>query len=80
MACGLPVVATTLATFGIGPTNEENMFVADDYDVFADHVIALLTDIGLRKKIRDNGAILARKFDHKHAAERLDRVLREGKG
>jgi glycosyltransferase involved in cell wall biosynthesis len=34
MACGLPVVATQLATLGINPTNGEDMFVADDYDVF----------------------------------------------
>ncbi|NIN01175.1 MAG: glycosyltransferase [candidate division Zixibacteria bacterium] len=80
MACGVPVVATKLATFGIDPTNEENMLVSDDYDVFSDYVIALLKDIKLRKKIRDNGLMLARKFDHRHAAEKLDQVLREGKG
>lgn len=80
MACGLPVVATSLATFGIGPTNEENMFVTDDYDVFSDYVIALLRDIDLRKNISANGVTLAKKFDHKHAAEKLDQVLKEGKG
>jgi len=80
MGCGLPVVATRLATFGISPVNEENMFVADDYDVFSDYVIRLLKDIPLRKRISENAVTLARKFDHKHAAERLDRVLREGKG
>jgi glycosyltransferase involved in cell wall biosynthesis len=80
MACGLPVVATSLATFGINPTNEENMFVTDDYDVFSDYVIALLRDIDLRKNISANGVTLARKFDHKHAAEKLDQVLKEGKG
>ncbi len=79
MACGLPVVATSLATFGINPTNEENMFVADDFSVFSDYVIALLKDVKLRKKISDNVIVLAKKFDHKHAAEKLDQVLREGK-
>jgi glycosyltransferase involved in cell wall biosynthesis len=79
MACGLPVVATPLATFGINPTNEENMFVADDYSVFSDYVIALLKDIKLRKKISDNAIVLAKKFDHKHAAEKLEQVLKEGK-
>lgn len=75
MACGLPVVATQLATFGISPTNEENMLVADDYDVFSDYVIALLEDSGLRKKVSGNGLLLARQFDHKNAAEKLARVL-----
>lgn len=79
MACGLPVVATPLATFGINPTNEENMLVADDFSIFSDYVIALLKDIELRKKISQAGLALARKFDHKHAAERLAQVLTEDK-
>ena len=79
MACGLPVVATKLATFGINPTNEENMFVADDYSLFSDYVIMLLKDVNLRKKIAFDALVLARKFDHKHAAEKLDQVLKEGK-
>jgi glycosyltransferase involved in cell wall biosynthesis len=80
MACGLPVVATHLATFGINPTNEENMFVADDYDVLSGYVIMLLKDVKLKKKISEGGLMLARKFDHKHAAEKLDQMLKEGKG
>jgi glycosyltransferase involved in cell wall biosynthesis len=76
MACGVPVVATSLATFGINPTNEENMLVSDDFSVFSDYVIALLNDIKLRKKISEGGLTLARKFDHRHAAEKLDQVLR----
>ncbi len=79
MACGLPVVATPLATFGISPTNGKNMLVADDYDVFSDHVIALLKDANLRKRISDGGLLLARQFDHKYAAEKLAQVLEEGK-
>ncbi|KPK99369.1 MAG: hypothetical protein AMJ91_08040, partial [candidate division Zixibacteria bacterium SM23_73_3] len=77
MACGLPVVATSLATFGINPTNEENMFVADDFSVFSDYVVALLEDVKLRKKISTNAIALARKFDHRHAAEKLALVLKE---
>jgi glycosyltransferase involved in cell wall biosynthesis len=79
MACGLPVVATSLATFGISPVNEENMFVADDYNLFSDYVVRLLKDVRLRMRISENAVTLARKFDHKHAAEKLDQVLREGK-
>ena len=79
-ACGLPVVATSLATFGMNPVNGKDMFVADDYDVFSEYVIMLLKDAGLRKKIGRNGLVLARKFCHKHAAEKLERVLKEGKG
>jgi len=80
MACGLPVVATSRATFGINPTNGKDMFVADDYDAFSKHVIMLLKDVGLRKHIAINALALARKFDHRHASEKLEQVLKEGKG
>ncbi|VUT26020.1 MAG: hypothetical protein MASP_01280 [Candidatus Methanolliviera sp. GoM_asphalt] len=36
MACGLPLVATSLATFGMNPVNGRDMFVADDYGVFSE--------------------------------------------
>jgi len=80
MACGLPVVATRLATFGINPTNGADMFVADDYDAFSGYVIMLLKDAELRKKISNNARSLAMKFNHRHAAEKLEQVLKEGKG
>ncbi len=80
MACGLPIVATPLAAFGIDPKNEENMFVTDDYKVFSDYVCGLLKDPGLRKKISTNCLALAKEFDHARAAEKLERVLKEGKG
>jgi glycosyltransferase involved in cell wall biosynthesis len=79
MACGLPVVATSLAAFGINPTNEENMLVADDLSLFSDYVIMLLKDVKLRKKVAYGALALARKFDHRYAAEKLDRVLKEGR-
>ena len=79
-ACGLPVVATSLATFGMNPVNGKDMFVADDYNVFSEYVIMLLKDVELRKKIGMNALARAKKFDHKHAAEELEQVLKEGKG
>lgn len=79
-ACGLPIVATRLATFGTNPVNGRDMFIADDYDTFSEYVIMLLKDAGLRKKIGMNGLARAKKFDHRHAAEKLERVLKEGKG
>ena len=79
IACGLPVVATRLATFGINPVNGKDMFVADDYDTFSEYVIMLLKDVELRKKIGMNSLARAKKFDHKYAAEKLEQVLKEGK-
>ncbi len=79
MACGLPVVATRLATFGIEPENGNDMFVTDDYGTFAGYVIMLLNDVELRKKVSRNALALGHKFDHKQAAEKLERVLKEVK-
>jgi len=79
MACGLPVVATSRATFGINPKNERDMFVADDHSVFSKYVVMLLRDVWLRRKIGNNALSLARKFDHLHAAQKLEQVLKEGK-
>jgi len=75
MACGLPVVATRRATFGINPEHGEDMFVADDYGAFSEYVIMLLKNVELRKKISNNALALAMKFDHKHAAEKLEQSL-----
>lgn len=77
MACGLPVVATKLATFGINPENEVNMYVTDDYGLFSDYVIRLLKDVTLRKKVSSSAIELAKKFDHRNAAKKLEKVLKE---
>lgn len=77
MACGLPVVTTLRGAFGINPVNEENMFVTDDYDKFSEYVIKLLKDGEFRKQMSANALALGKKFDHIHAAERLEKVLKE---
>lgn len=77
MACGLPIVATQRATFGIGPVNERDMFITNDYRVFSDYVIILLKDKKLRRKIGNNAFDLAKKFDHRNAAKKLEQVLTE---
>ena len=79
MACALPVVATSLATFGINPTHGKDIFVADDYETFSKYVIMLLKDANLRRKIGEDALALARRFDHRCAAEKLERVLKEAK-
>lgn len=53
------------------------MFIADDYGVFSEHVIMLLKDAGLRKKITTNALTLVKRFDHRYAAEKLEQVLKE---
>jgi len=75
LACGLPIVSTRLAAFGIDPVNGEEMFVTDDYDEFTEHVIRLLKDIRLRKNMSALARALSERFDHKNAAKKLDQVI-----
>lgn len=55
MSRGKPVVAMTPALEGLHVTPGVHLLVADDYDSFADDVIALLTDPGLRRRIGTAG-------------------------
>lgn len=75
LACGLPIVSTSLAAFGIDPVNGEEMFVTDDYSEFTEHVIRLLKDTHLRKNVSDLARALGERFDHKAAARKLHEVI-----
>ena len=75
LACGLPIVSTNLAAFGIAPVNGKEMFVTDDYGQFTEHVIRLLKDTNLRKTVSANARSLGERFDHKNAARKLHEVI-----
>jgi glycosyltransferase involved in cell wall biosynthesis len=77
VACGLPIVSTSLATFGIDPFNGEEMFVTDDYGEFTEHIIRLLQDIGLREAVSIRARALGEGFDHKNAARKLHEVIQD---
>jgi len=72
LACGLPIVSTNLAAFGIDPVNGKEMFVTDDYDEFTEYVIRLLNDTSLRKTVSAMARALGERFDHKNAAIKLN--------
>ena len=75
LACGLPIVSTSLAAFGIDPVNGQEMFVADDYDLFTDYTMRLLTETGLRKSMGLKARALGERFDHKNAARKLNDAI-----
>jgi glycosyltransferase involved in cell wall biosynthesis len=78
MACGLPVVATSLATYGINPRHGVEMFVTDNYEQFARYLIMLLTDRKLRRRMSEAAIRLGRSFDHREAARKLEAALLGG--
>ena len=51
MAVGLPVVATSLATEGMGLTAGENILVADEANAFAELLCQLYNDEALWNKL-----------------------------
>jgi len=75
LACGLPIVSTRLAAFGIEPDNGHGMFVTDDYQEFSRNVISLLKNTQFRKSMSDMARALGQRFDHKHAAEKLHSTI-----
>ncbi len=75
LACGLPIVSTGLAAFGIGPVNGKEMFVTDDYNEFTGYIIRLLKDTDLRKNVSTQARALGERFDHINAARRLHEVI-----
>ncbi|MHC4133213.1 MAG: glycosyltransferase family 4 protein, partial [Planctomycetota bacterium] len=72
LACGLPIVSTNLAAFGMDPVNGKEMFVTDDYDEFTEYVIRLLNDTYLRKTVSAMARALGERFDHRNAAIKLN--------
>ncbi|QEC46876.1 glycosyltransferase [Baekduia soli] len=55
MACGLPVVTTTIGAEGMGLVDGEHALVADDPAQLAAAVVALHTDAGLWGRLADAG-------------------------
>ena len=60
MAIGTPVVATSKGAEGLSVQNGEHILIADEPEKFAEHVIRLLTDEGLRTGIASNATRLVR--------------------
>ncbi|MBT9175394.1 MAG: Phosphatidyl-myo-inositol mannosyltransferase [candidate division WS2 bacterium] len=51
LACGVPVVATTVAKGDIKLNEEEGLFVADEPNIFAERVVKILIDKNLQRSI-----------------------------
>jgi len=78
MATGTPVVCTTLGAGGIDARNGESIFFADDSVSFADHVIRLMEDNELYRKLARNARLLVEKqYDWDKLAAKHDQVYAE---
>lgn len=66
MACGVPIVSTTLGVEGIPVRNGEELFLADEPEAFARQVLRLLGDLRLGGELRRHIGLAARAFVEQH--------------
>jgi glycosyltransferase involved in cell wall biosynthesis len=75
LARGIPVVTTTTGVEGIDAVNGEHLIIADEPQQFANAVTCLLQDIGLRRRLAENGRRLVQdKYDWRVALPRLEQI------
>jgi glycosyltransferase involved in cell wall biosynthesis len=73
----MPVVATSVAAAGLQVENGRNIMIADSEEGFADHVVALLKDPGLRRRLGAAGRTVAEQhYGWDTAVDKLDRLYR----
>jgi polysaccharide biosynthesis protein PslH len=78
LSMGKAIVSTSLGAEGIDARHGEDILIADTPRDFADRVVEMVHNPGLRKKLEVNGRELAKKkYDWDILAEDLDRYLHE---
>ena len=74
----MAVVATTVACAGLRCTPGANLLLADDAELFAQHVVTLLNDPSLRQRLGEEGRRVAENYYSWDAsAMALDRLYRQ---
>lgn len=74
-SCSLPVVSTSVGAEGLEVRNGYNIFLDDDLESFAFHIVELLKNKELSIKMGNAGRALAMKYDWKHITNRLETGL-----
>jgi glycosyltransferase involved in cell wall biosynthesis len=78
LACGLPLVSTTVGTEGIALTPGENGLLTDTPSEFAAGILRLLADPSEARRLADNGlTLLRREYSMAINTERLWRIVVE---
>jgi glycosyltransferase involved in cell wall biosynthesis len=75
MACGLPLVTTTLGLGGISAARGRDLLVADSAREFADAVVLVLRDPERAHKLGENArARVLAEYSWEHTADAIERV------
>jgi sugar transferase (PEP-CTERM/EpsH1 system associated) len=77
MAMGLPVVSTSVGCEGIGAENNRHLLIADNPREFADSVLRLISDFGLRRRLGEAGKrFVSENYSWEAIYDRMDQALR----
>jgi glycosyltransferase involved in cell wall biosynthesis len=75
MACGKPVVTTSVGAEGIAEADEGALIVADDPAEFAEAVVALLSDKNRRASLGEQARqVIERRFSWRRLCDDLDKI------
>jgi glycosyltransferase involved in cell wall biosynthesis len=78
MAMDIPVVATPQSCAALEVTNGENILMAEEPEEFAQRVLELLDDEGLRERIGSNGRrYVEEQHDWRDVAQRLEKIYQQ---
>jgi glycosyltransferase involved in cell wall biosynthesis len=75
MATGKAVVSTTIGAEGLDVTHGQDLILADDAAAFAESILSLLRNDGLRHNYEHAAAALAKKFDWSNIAVQFEEPL-----
>ena len=69
---GIPVVSTSVGAEGIVTENRQNIFIDDNLENFAEHIIQLLKDKALSSTMGEAGRAVAATYDWKKITRKLE--------
>jgi len=78
LACGIPVVATSVAKGDIQVYEGDGLFIADEPAAFADRVVGIIEDENLRTNIADKAPkAVERRYSWRRSNSAIDRIYSE---
>ena len=78
LACGIPVVATSVAKGDIQVDEDDGLFIADEPAAFADRVVEIIEDEDLRTNIADKAPkAVERRYSWRRSNLAIDRIYSE---
>ena len=78
LACGIPVVATSVAKGDIQVDEDDGLFIADEPAAFADRVVGIIEDENLRTSIADRAPkAVERRYSWRRSNSAIDSIYSE---